>query len=402
MWKSHYGPSSAKPATLNVTSRNPIILTSTRRPRVDFDLSRHVSSAWINGLSDNHTASLVAMWFELSEGSTLDPSSATEVATRLHGHPLAAKLAAYLVAQRGATHLLEYPEELVSLRRDLGKTMIRDLDLGESTCRLMELLAIIGVPVPSRILVDALKLDAAGFMNAVADATSTGIAETAEHGNLSVHPLVAEYFWRTHLDHEDYRQRSDTASAVVHNYLRGLPTESHGFVTLLPAVFRLYTLSGKWKEACMIRGDLSGELSQAAITHYNRRQYELAETLIEYVLAEDPQHRRMRQYLARIRIRQHRWSDADRLIDQLRAEWPRDVGILHLSGWRLLHAKNYEDALHVFIQVLTEREHVASLRDGAECLYRLGRSTEALELLSRAKLIESDNPSYTRFGGKDL
>jgi len=231
-------------------------------------------------------------------------------------------------------------------------------------------------------------------MNAVADATSTGIAEAAEHGNLSVHPLVAEYFWRTHLDHEDYRQRSDMASAVVHNYLRGLPTESHAVVTLLPAVFRLYTLAGKWKEACMIRGDLSGELSQAAITHYNRRQYELAETLIEYVLAEDPQHRRMRQYLARIRIRQHRWSDADRLIDQLRAEWPRDVGILHLSGWRLLHARDYEDALHVFIQVLTEREHVASLRDGAECLYHLGRSTEALELLSRAKLIESDNP-YT-------
>ena len=381
-----------KAATMDVTSSNPVFVTSTRRPRLPFDLARCTSGSWINGLSDNHMASLLSLWFELSEGSKLDSRSASEVAAKLHGHPVAAKLAAYLVAQHGATHLLGYPRELVALRRDLGKTLIRDLNLRESTCDLMELLAIIEVPIPSRILAEALKRDTDTFMDAVADATCTGIVETTDSGNLSVHPLVAEYFWRSHLDHEDYIQRAETASSVLHSYLHELPPDSHAFVMLLPAVFRLYTLSGRWEEARKIRGDLMGEMSKAAITHYNRRQYELAETLIEYVLADDPQHRKMRQYLARIRIRQQRWSDADRLIDQLLAEWPRDLGIRHLSGWRLLHERNYEGALQVFIQVLSEWEHVASLRDGAECLYRLGRTTEALDFLSRAKVIDADNP----------
>ena len=65
-----------------------------------------------------------------------------------------------------------------------------------------------------------------------------------------------------------------------------------------------------------------------------------------------------------------------------------------LAGWRLLRFGSYEAALGVLVSILAEREHVASMRDGAECLYRLGRTGEALELLERAKKIESDNP-YT-------
>ena len=137
-----------------------------------------------------------------------------------------------------------------------------------------------------------------------------------------------------------------------------------------------------------------GELSQAAITHYNRRQFQLAETYIKEVLDTDPQNRMMRQYLARIRIRQRRWDDADKLIEELVAERPRDLGIRHVQGWRLLREGRYEEALDVLNGVLAEREHVASLRDAAECLYHLGRVPEALVFLQRAKLVESDNP-YT-------
>ncbi len=137
-----------------------------------------------------------------------------------------------------------------------------------------------------------------------------------------------------------------------------------------------------------------GELSQAAITHYNRRQFQMAEACIQEVLDSDPSNWRMRQYLARIRIRQRQWNEADDLIDTLLAERPTDVGIRHVRGWRLLREQRYEDALSVFTEVLAQREHVASLRDAAECLYRLKRVSEALVFLDKAKQIESDNP-YT-------
>ena len=251
------------------------------------------------------------------------------------------------------------------------------------------------MPIPSRVLVNALNIDVGTFQDAVADATSSGIAETTDGGHLVVHPLVADYFWRSHLDSEDYKLSAARAAAVLHEHLREIPTEAPEFIRLLPTVYRLYLLSGDLNTALGIRRDLMGELAQAAITHYNRRQFALAERFIEEVLIADPQNRRILPYLARIRIRQRKWREADDLIDSLLAQRPSDIGIKHLRGWRLLREDRFPEALDVFADVLAIRPgHVASLRDIADCLYRLGRTPEALSFLSKAKQIESDNP-YT-------
>ena len=375
------------------TARNPIILTSTRRPQIPAAMAQNVSIVRVDGLSQEHTASITSLWFELSEGKQLAAEMAAKVAGELHGHPVAAKLAANLIAQYGSDHLLQYPRELVALRLDLAKTLIQDLRLHASAIKLMETLSIIGVPVPSRLLASAINCGEEEFLDAVEETSRTGIVETTDVGHLTVHPLVADYYWRSHLHHDDYQEKSATVAEIVHTHFRQLPTDSISFVLLLPVVVRLYGLSGNIERARNIRRDLFGELSQAAITHYNRRQYDLAESFIIQILAEHPNSWRMRQCLARIHIRKHRWNDADEMIDVLLKERPRDIGTLHMRGWRWLRAGEYERALEEYIHVLSYHgDHIASLRDGADCLHRLGRTTEALDFLERAKQIESDNP----------
>lgn len=378
---------------LSETSRNPIILTSTRRPQIPVEIAQHVSLVRVDGLSQEHMASITSLWYELSEGKPLELDRATNVARELHGHPVAAKLAASLVAQYGVDHLLQYPRELVALRLDLAKTLIQDLGLGPSAKRLMETLSIIGVPVPSRLLAGAIGTSEDNFLDAVEETSRSGIVETTDAGHLTVHPLVADYYWRSHLHHDDYQDKSARVAEVVHAHFRELSTESISFVLLLPVVVRLYGLSGNIDRARNIRRDLVGELSQAAITHYNRRQYDLAEAFINEILAEHPNNWRIRQCLARIHIRKHRWSEADELIGALLKERPRDIGTLHMRGWRWLRAGEYERALDEYIHVLSYRgDHIASLRDAADCLHRLGRMGEALDFLERAKQVESDNP----------
>ena len=379
--------------SLDDTSRRPVVLTATRRPRVPFGLGSRISTIRVPGLSRNHAAALIGLWYELSEGRVLEGEAAAKVAGEIHGHPVAAKMAANLVAQYGVDHLLEYPKELVALRRDFAKTLIQDLSLGEKTTALMETLTTIGATVPQSVLIRALGFSDEDFQDAVGEATVAGIVETTDAGKLTVHPLMEDYFWRTQWSRKDYRQTAQAVAAEVHEYLRSLSTESATFVELLPAVFRLYALAGMLAEAQQIRCDLSGELSSAGIAHYNRRNYDLAETFIRHVLDGDPRHWRMRQYLARIHIRRGRWKDADDLIEGLLSERPQDVVSRHLRGWRMLRAQKYEDALRILTGVLTDRpDHVTSLRDAADSLYRLGRSTEALEFLDRAKQIESNNP----------
>ncbi|MCY4578111.1 MAG: tetratricopeptide repeat protein [Chloroflexi bacterium] len=380
-------------AALSETVQRPIFITSTRFPRIPPDLLKPVSPLRVEGLEESHVASLLAMWLDLSTGSTPDRVKLSEVASQLHGHPLAAKLASNLVEQFGVEYLLEYPREMVTLRRDLAKTMIGDLSLKQVTYDLMELLAVVGVPVLSGVVVEALRTDPDHFHEAVSEATAAGIVETTDSGHLTLHPLFSEHFWRTHLDHGDYRERASIAAEAVNRYFSGLSKNSGSYVPLLRAIFRLYALSNRLEEAFKIRRDLTGELAQAAITHYNRRQFALAESFINELLEVDSQNWRMRLYLARIRIRQRRWQEADRLIADLLHERPRDTGALHASGWRLLREDRYEEALDIFTRVLAVRnDHSASFRDAADCLYRLNRIPEALELLQRAKGIESDNP----------
>ena len=58
-----------------------------------------------------------------------------------------------------------------------------------------------------------------------------------------------------------------------------------------------------------------------------------------------------------------------------------------------LRRRHLPQALELFTRVIARREHVASLRDAAECLHRLERNEEApLKFLHRAKKQESENP----------
>ena len=238
---------------LSETSRNPIILTSTRRPQISAEIAQHVSIVRVDGLSQEHMASITNLWYELSEGRPLGLEKATQVARELHGHPVAAKLAANLVAQYGVDHLLQYPRELVALRLDLAKALIQDLGLHPSSISLMETLSIIGVPVPSRLLAGAIDTGEDAFLDAVEETSRTGIVETTDAGHLTVHPLVADYYWRSHLHHADYQEKSARVAEVVHAHFRELSTESISFVLLLPVVVRLYGLSGNIDRARNIR-----------------------------------------------------------------------------------------------------------------------------------------------------
>lgn len=381
--------------SLDASTRRPIFLTSTRRPRIPINFATLVATIHVPGLADSHIGALISLWYELSLGRELNTRESLKIAPEIHGHPVAAKLAANLVAQYGVQHLLSYPRELVALRRDLARTLIRDLSLEEDTASLMEALAIIRAPVPHKVLKSALSFNEDKFQDAVGEATIAGLAEADDTGCLTIHPLIDDYFWRSHFNHVNYQKKAEAVAERVHKHLQSLPTEAASFIALLPAVFRLYALSGDLDKAHEVRRDLGGELANAAIIHYNRRAYDLAESYIRAVLNDDPYNWRMRQYLARIHIRKHRWNDADDLIEALLRERPSDTVSRHLRGWRLLRAQDHERALQQFTDILARRaDHVASLRDAAECLYRLGRPSEALEFLKQAKGIESNNP-YT-------
>ena len=369
----------------------PALMTTTRGVRLPAHHFKGVVSVNIDGLAAQHIATLTRIWFELIQGRQLPHEDSMELAPQLHGHPIAAKLAAGLVAQYGVKHLLDYPNELISLRRDLASMLIREIKISDSSIRLLEALALLEVPVPAVVLNAGIGLGDESFQNAVADATQSGLVESRD--GLALHPLLQDYYWRTHLHREDYKTGAERLGRAVWQYATNLDKTSVEFNVLLPATVRLYALAGQLDEALKLRSDLLGELAQAAITHYDRRNYELADQFLQHVLNFDPANWIMRLYRGRIMIRFQQWTFADQWLGHMLEERPYDTVLQRLIGWRYLRAREYERALPILTSVIAARpNYVTALRDAAECLHRLGRDNEALTFLEQAKENENVSP----------
>ena len=254
----------------------------------------------------------------------------------------------------------------------------------------MKALAAADSPLPTSIVHAVLQLDDAEFHRGISQATSGGLISLT-NGHLGIHPLVSEHFWNL-LHRENHSAFLAKLAAEVHSFAFETGVGSPQFSLLLPVIVRLYAAAGDWDTARNIRSDLQGELERAAIFHYRRRNYGLAWEYVQHAMQGIHPSWRIRLYEARILIRRERWDEADHILRQLLKERPRDRSVLHAKGWGLLRQGRFEEAISQFALVIAQSEHVASLRDSAECLHRLGRSEESLQFLARAKRVESDNP----------
>jgi tetratricopeptide (TPR) repeat protein len=368
--------------------RRPVFFTSTRRPRLDPEQLKRLDLIHVGGLSEEHTSVLVRNWYFAIYGKDIAPEDATTIAPKLFGHPIAARLVAGLLGQHSAQYLEQYPREMVALRRDLARFLLRELRLSPLSEKLMETLALAGIALPGKV-VAAVGFSDDEFQAAVEECARAGLV-TADI-MLEGHPLFQEFFWHK-LHRSDYQGKAGKLAQVLRDHLKSLEKDSLEYVDFLPVAYRLFAMAGDLQSATALRSDLLGELEATALILYNRRNYALADKYIGHILDVDPKNWRMRLYRARVRVREENWVEADAILDAMLRERDGDIGAMHAKGWLRLRRKRLKEALEIFARVIARREHVASLRDAAECLHRLKRNDEALEFLKRAKARESENP----------
>lgn len=368
----------------------PIIASSTRRVSMDVSQGSGITSINVGGLSSDNIASLIRLWHQITEGKSLSHEESKEIAKELHGHPISAKPASYLIGQFGVTYLRDHPHQLLNLRRDIARYLLTNIQLSERAELLLGSLAVIRSHIPATVLCTAMNLSDEDFHDAVKQASNIGVLLPDKV--LQIHPMFQDYFWRLTWDRQDYKPIANSIAIAVLDYAQQHSIGSVEFADHLPVAIRLFALAGEFDKAREIRSDFKGELLDAAIEHYNRRQYDLAERYIDFVLDSDPNHFKATFYMSRILIRKEEWSKADEMLDRMLNERPYDYGVRHAQGWRYLRSKDHDKALSIFATIIAEHNHVASIRDSAECLYALNRNDDALKILQRAKNIESNNP----------
>ena len=220
-------------------------MTSTRRLAPRTVRSPGITTIWLEGMPDDSISVLVRLWYELNTGKEMETAQAALVAAQLYGHPIAAKLAAGLVAEYGVEYLERYPSEYVSLRRDLTKELLLDMELKESTSNIMKALAAADSPLPTSVIYSVLEINEDDFHSAISQATSAGLISLSD-GQLRIHPLISEHFWNL-LHRDDYGSYLTKLAAEVHSYANEAGAGSAEFCLLVPVIFRLYATAGDWE-----------------------------------------------------------------------------------------------------------------------------------------------------------
>jgi tetratricopeptide (TPR) repeat protein len=384
-------------ASIPAMASRPIFLTSTRAPALSAEQRKSCQILRIEGLKAEDLSAILRRWLEVEKGDLpIDKPKLDRVSSELWGYPLAARLAASLVAQYGPDYLIQHPREIIELRVDLAKDLLAHTRVSEEGNLILQTLSAIDVPVPAGCVANALGLEPEKFTEGINSALYSGVL-SMEGLALTIHPLVRDFYWRRLSLRNDYADVLRQLSHKVREYLPTLVIGSVEYATLLPAVFRLVALTGDIKGARRLRSDLTETLVATAIQLYNRPKIkptlELALRYVDLVLEGESDHWQARLYRARCLYQLGRTEEASEILMKMKAERPQSWTVLHALGRVQMKEQHWQPALAWFQQALQLRsDYVPSLRDSAECYLRLGDKPNAEGFAKQAKSVNPSDP----------
>lgn len=366
------------------TAERAVLLTSTRRPRLDHPHEACSELRRVAGLGPDYALALMRAHVP---PTTTDADLRT-ASRQLEGHPLALQLA----ASRMHAALPDWE----SLRFTTAQGILGELTLRQETQRLLEALATVNGPLPGTALAQHLALEESAFRSAVDDATSYCLVHE-DSGFLYIHPLVRDFFTRMLKSHPDRDVRLADLAEWSRATLEQAKPGSAVYVESLFATFRLLSLSGRLDKAMELHSGLFGTLMETAIDLYNEKQYELALRYFEAVIESTADDQRAKLFMARTLAYLGRGDEARQLVDRLLADRPNDFNLLRVRGRVEFILRNWDAALAYFEQARVQKPTSAPLlRDIGQVNIRLEHWEDARIALQAAVRVPSPDP-YTAF-----
>jgi tetratricopeptide (TPR) repeat protein len=257
-------------ASIPAMASRPTFLTSTRAPALSIDQRKAYQILRIEGLEAEDLSAIIRRLLEVEKGDfAIDKAKVDRVSGELWGYPLAARFAASLVAHYGPDYLIQHPREIIELRIDLAKNLLAHTMVSQQGVLILYALSAIDVPVPGVCVADAMRLEAEEFTEGINSALSSGVLSMEELA-LTIHPLVRDFYWSRLSSSSEYGSMMKQIAVAVRKYLSTLAVGSVEYARLLPAVFRLVALTGDIRGARTLRSDLTETLVATAIQLYNR------------------------------------------------------------------------------------------------------------------------------------
>lgn len=395
---------------------NLIVFTSRRRPRVQgSDLQ--IESVFLNGLKSPHGVALLR-----NLGATGDETQLAEVVKILDGHPLALEVV--------APRLPMTASDLVEQRHAIATDLVDPSAIASTTWLLLEVLALADGPLSGAGLANLIEVESKGLLDAVSEASNFSLVSYDPSGQLSLHPLVRDYFFRSFRARPDHRERTAKVAEALRATVAALEVSDVLYVPTLLAAVKTLGLAGRFDEATALRRGLTGTLLQTATELYHEKRYaEALEFIDEAVTGVDEVDKGALQLRTKTLAYLGMSVDAISLGDQLVAQYPHDAGVLRDRGRVAYILRDWDSAIDFYQRAIPHRHRPAQLwsdiaqariRSGnwsgaaaaartaidqggdtpwtldlyAEALEKVGELEEAEQTMIRAVEREPANPGY--------
>jgi len=368
---------------------NPItFLASTYYPKIEEFLEEISHIMKVRPLSDQHLLFCLEKWTKLADPSASIPDrkQLKTVVKHLHGYPLAARLAAYLIMKYSVDAVLDDIQVFPRLRIDVVKQLLGRANLHltdiESNC--LEVLTVSDTGLSLNELSESIETDVEEVRIAV-DNLYSAMLVTLERKRLQIIPIAKDYFWSRLNSTGKWKDIVTKLAKMARYQLTVVPYESEDFIHYCSRAYRLLIMNGHYDEANQLAYYFKGELREVAQRLYHAKEYELSLKYSELWLEINPDDNSILWFKARSLTRLDHYQRAkDTLIELEKTNFSR-YKLYHAWGLLLRQQGEIEQAIEYFLKGLDYKEtYFPLLRDYGDALERSGNEKQALEVLRKA------------------
>jgi predicted Zn-dependent protease len=386
-----------------ILNKLPFIMLSTRWPNLSFLNEKNVEYIKLNSLTDKHLSQILQSEIErIDQTINITRAELQKLASLLHGYPLAAKLAAPLIAQYGSVDYLTNNLHVINqLKIDIAEDIVSIMKLSEAEIDILELLSIFEYPLNPFHLSKVLSIDAEQLNKNIDNLAKYNLLESNLNG-IILHPLVSNFYLKLARSSPNFKPFAERLSQISTEKLSALNSTNKNYIFWLTTSCRLLLYSGKLNEAKQLRHDLIGEIKNAAIKLYQKRDYETSLTFCDDYLQSRPLDRDVLFTKARCLSRVGQLKESEFIIENLikaeinkfqLAKYNYALGRAFIENSQKDEEFCFNKAEKYFLESIKINEHPSALQSMGELLFRRGKLEEAAAFIER-KLLESPTDPF--------
>lgn len=366
--------------------RNKLLILTTNIPKFHEATRQFIESRHVTGLEKKDAENLFAYWFrfereDLSGQPLIYPEKLLNV---LNGHPLGVKVAAKLVAERTTDRVESETALFRRLREAIIAFFLDRVDLSEGEDELIRFASIFRLPVGRDAFV-TWKADRATLL--LDSLLGRSLLET-DGETYSLHPIIRDHFYITTPLQVLRPFHRMAGSYFLDGYKKAKTATTDADPELLGEAIHHFLCAGdrdKVKTFTLYRH----ELRPVALTHYRKRDFNLALRDYRVLISLDPSDSEAHFHLALIYAKDREWDRAEEHFGTAMRLKPNAYWILQGYGHAKLADNHFDEAEQLLLQARTiNPRHSPTLTDLGRLYAREGDEVAAEGCFKEA--IDSD------------